>query len=202
MALTESTMVELGSAAPAFSLPDTVSGSTVSFDSVAGEHGTLVMFICAHCPFVIHVQDELARIGQDYSAKPVGIVAISANDAVTHPQDAPENLKKMAETLGFEFPYCYDESQAVARSYGAACTPDFFLFDGAGKLAYRGQLDAGRQRSPRRPRRGVGRGAGVAGAATERGLQHQVASGERLSQARPAAEAASKPWGAPGRERE
>ncbi len=144
MALTESTMVELGSAAPAFSLPDTVSGSTVSFDSVAGEHGTLVMFICAHCPFVIHVQDELARIGQDYSAKPVGIVAISANDAVTHPQDAPENLKKMAETLGFEFPYCYDESQAVARSYGAACTPDFFLFDGAGKLAYRGQLDDSR----------------------------------------------------------
>ena len=137
-------MVELGSAAPAFSLPDTVSGSTVSFDSVAGEQGTLVMFICAHCPFVIHVQEELARIGKDYSAKPVGIVAISANDAETHPQDAPDNLKKMAETLGFEFPYCHDESQAVARSYGAACTPDFFLFNGAGKLAYRGQLDDSR----------------------------------------------------------
>ena len=144
MALTESTMVELGSAAPAFTLPDTVSGSSVSFDSVAGEQGTLVMFICAHCPFVIHVQDELARIGRDYSDKPVGIVAISANDAETHPQDAPENLKKMAESLGFAFPYCHDESQAVAQAYGAACTPDFFLFDGAGKLAYRGQLDGSR----------------------------------------------------------
>ena len=144
MALTESTMVELGSAAPAFSLPDTVSGSDVALDTVAGEKGTLVMFMCAHCPFVIHVQEELARIGRDYADKSVGIVAISANDIGSHPQDAPGHLKNQAETLGFSFPYCYDESQQVARAYGAVCTPDFFLFDGSKKLVYRGQLDSSR----------------------------------------------------------
>ena len=148
MALTESTMVELGSTAPTFSLPDTVSGLDVSLDGVAGEKGTLVMFICAHCPFVIHVQEELARICNDYAGKPVGIVAISANDVCSHPQDGPEHLKQQAQSLGFKFPYLYDESQEVARSYGAVCTPDFFLFGGDRKLVYRGQLDSSRPSNP------------------------------------------------------
>jgi thiol-disulfide isomerase/thioredoxin len=102
------------------------------------------MFICAHCPFVKHVQQELAKLGRDYVMRGVGIVAISANSAQTHPQDAPEQLKAMAQSLGFNFPYCYDETQAVAKAYTAACTPDFFLFDADKKLVYRGQLDDSR----------------------------------------------------------
>jgi thiol-disulfide isomerase/thioredoxin len=146
MSRTQSTMVELGTTAPAFELPEVVSGRAVGRDdAAAGAKGLLVMFVCVHCPYVKHVEEELARIGMDYEGK-IGIVAISSNDVVEFPQDAPDEMKKQAERLGWRFPYLYDESQEVARSYEAACTPDFFLFDGEMKLVYRGQLDGSRPR--------------------------------------------------------
>ncbi|MCP5110843.1 MAG: thioredoxin family protein, partial [bacterium] len=144
MALTESTMLELGTAAPEFALPDVVSGKTITLDTFAGKQGLLVMFICRHCPFVVHIKEELARLGTDYAGQSLGISAISSNDAENYPDDTPPRLKEMAEELGFSFPYCYDEDQSVAKAYTAACTPDFFLFDSARKLAYRGQLDDSR----------------------------------------------------------
>jgi peroxiredoxin len=137
-------MLELGTSAPDFQLPDVVSGETISLATFAGKKALLVMFICQHCPFVIHVREELARLGKDYGDRSVGIVAISANDVANYPDDSPEHLQEMAKTQGFTFPVCYDESQEVAKAYTAACTPDFFLFDAAGKLAYRGQLDDSR----------------------------------------------------------
>ena len=144
MALTPSTMLALGTPAPAFTLPDVVSGKTVSLDTCAGKTALLVMFICRHCPYVVHVRQELARLGKDYAAREVGIIAISANDAGGYPDDAPDQLKAMAQELDFTFPFCYDESQATAKAYTAACTPDFFLFDAGRKLVYRGQLDDSR----------------------------------------------------------
>ena len=144
MALTPSTMLALGTKAPAFRLPDVVSGKTISLETFAGTRALLVMFICRHCPYVVHVREELARIGRDYATRDIGIVAISANDAAGYPDDAPDQLKAMAKELGFAFPFCYDESQEVARAYAAACTPDFFLFDANRALAYRGQLDDSR----------------------------------------------------------
>lgn len=144
MAQTASTMLALGTVAPDFALPDVVSGKTVRRDDFRGKKALLAMFICAHCPFVKHVEAELAKLDKDYAARSLGIVAISSNDAETHPADAPQGLKRQAETFGFTFPYLYDETQAVARAYDAACTPDFFLFDGDFKLVYRGQLDASR----------------------------------------------------------
>jgi peroxiredoxin len=144
MAKTESTMVALGTPAPHFSLPDVVSGKPIVLETFAAKKALLVMFICRHCPYVQHVQNELARLGRDYAAKDVGIVAISANDAQGYPDDAPASLKEMAQELKFAFPYCYDESQAVAKAYSAVCTPDFFLFDQARRLVYRGQLDDSR----------------------------------------------------------
>ncbi|PIQ81635.1 MAG: thioredoxin family protein [Candidatus Omnitrophica bacterium CG11_big_fil_rev_8_21_14_0_20_64_10] len=144
MVLTPSTMLKLGTPAPAFDLPDTVSGKQVSLKSFAEKKGLLVMFICRHCPYVEHVQTELAKLGRDYTAQSLGIVGISANDPVTHPDDAPEKLKGFAQKQGFNFPLCYDESQQAAKNYTAACTPDFFLFDAARKLVYRGQLDDSR----------------------------------------------------------
>jgi peroxiredoxin len=137
----ESAMLDLGTAAPPFSLPDVVSGRTITLDSFAGTKALLVMFICRHCPYVVHVQSELARIGNEYQPKGVGIVAISANDADNYPDDHPDRLKEQAAEQGFTFPYCYDESQAVAKAYQAVCTPDLFLFDADRKLVYRGQLD-------------------------------------------------------------
>jgi peroxiredoxin len=145
MALTESTMeLELGAEAPDFALTDVVSGKTVRRDDFRGQKGLLVMFICTHCPFVKHVEKGLAALGMDYDGEPVSIVAVSSNDAVTYPDDAPAGLKQQAETMGFRFPYLYDETQDVARAYHAACTPDLFLFDGDLKLVYRGQFDASR----------------------------------------------------------
>lgn len=144
MVQTPSTMLALGTSVPAFSLPDVVSGETVSLDDFASKKALLVMFICRHCPYVKHVQQEIARIGRDYAAKDVGIVAISANDAGTYPEDAPHSLKEMAEELGFRFPFLYDDSQEVAKAYTAACTPDFFVFDDDRELVYRGQLDGSR----------------------------------------------------------
>ena len=144
MVNTPSTMLALGTQAPAFQLPDVVTGEGVSLDSFDKKKALLVMFICRHCPFVKHVEVELASIGQDYAVKDLGIVAISSNDAADYPEDAPESLKEMAEALQFQFPYLYDADQSVAKEYTAACTPDFFLFDSARTLVYRGQLDDSR----------------------------------------------------------
>jgi peroxiredoxin len=144
MALTESTMLELGATAPDFALTDVVTGKTVRRDDFRGQKALLVMFICAHCPYVKHVEKGLAALGKDYAGQPIGIAAISSNDAATHPADSPAGLKQQAKTFGFSFPYLYDETQAVAHAYKAACTPDFFLFDGDFRLVYRGQFDASR----------------------------------------------------------
>ena len=144
MARTESTMLGLRTPAPGFDLPDVISGRRISLDSFTDKKALLVMFICRHCPFVQHVQHELARLGDDYAAKSVGIVAISSNDIVSHPEDAPERLREMATELGFKFAFCYDESQEVARAYASSCTPDFYLFDESRRLVYRGQLDDSR----------------------------------------------------------
>jgi peroxiredoxin len=137
-------MVALGSQAPDFALQDVVTGTMVTRDVVAGKNGMLAMFICRHCPFVKHVQDELAKLGRDYAKSGVGIVAISANDESMHPEDSPQNLLAMSKELGFSFPYLFDGSQDVARAFDAQCTPDFFLYDGGGRLVYRGQLDDSR----------------------------------------------------------
>ena len=144
MVLTPSTMPELGSTAPAFRLPDVRTGRMASRDDVKGPHGLLVMFICRHCPYVTHVQEELSRIGRDYAGQGIGIAAVSSNDAERHPDDAPARLAEQARTHGFTFAYLYDESQEVAKAYGAACTPDFFLYDSGLALVYRGQLDDSR----------------------------------------------------------
>jgi len=135
-------MLELGTPAPDFQLPDTVSGKNVSLASFADADALLVIFMCAHCPFVKHVQAELARIANDYER--LAVVAISANSVQTHADDAPEKLAAMAREQGYTFPFCYDETQEVAKTYTAACTPDFFLFDRDRKLVYRGQLDDSR----------------------------------------------------------
>lgn len=144
MVLTASTMLDLGTPAPHFQLPDVVSGQTISLDTFAHSKVLLVMFICQHCPFVKHVQLELAKIGHDYSSAAVGMVAISSNDIQSYPLDDPEHLLAMATSLGFNFPICFDETQEVAKQYTAACTPDFFVFDAERKLVYRGQLDDSR----------------------------------------------------------
>jgi len=146
MALTESTMLELGTTAPEFALRDVVTGKTVRRDDFKGQQGMLVMFICTHCPYVKHIETGLAQLGADYAGK-LGIVAISSNDAQNYPDDSPEGLKKQAQRLGFKFPYLYDETQAVARTYQAACTPDIYLFDKDFKLVYRGQFDGARPRN-------------------------------------------------------
>lgn len=144
MARTESAMIELGTEAPAFALEDVVTTRRISIDQVRGDHGLLVMFICRHCPFVKHVEKELAALAKEYSGKGVGVVAISSNDADCYSEDSPPALRMQAEKLGFTFPYLFDESQEVAHAYNATCTPDFFLFDGDLKLVYRGQLDDSR----------------------------------------------------------
>ncbi len=144
MVLTASSMLDLGVEAPDFHLPDVTSGEAISLSTFAGKDALLVMFICKHCPYVVHVQDELARIGRDYAGRNVGIVAISSNDVGEFPEDEPEQLREMVQSLGFNFPYGYDESQEVAKAYTAACTPDFFLFNRDRRLVYRGQLDDSR----------------------------------------------------------
>jgi peroxiredoxin len=145
MVKTASTMLPLQSAAPDFSLPNT-DGATVSRSDFDGRP-LLVMFICNHCPFVIHIREELAKFATEYREKGLGIVGISANDVATHPDDSPEKMKQEAAAHGYTFPYLYDETQAVARAYRAACTPDFFLFDRNHKLVYRGQFDDSRPQS-------------------------------------------------------
>src|ERR1035441_4320073 len=147
MAAVESTMLALGTSAPAFSLPDAVSGKTITPDTIAGGKGLLVMFLCPHCPYVQHVQAGLAEMLKEYAGSGLGIVAISSNDVTQYPEDGPEGLRAQAAALGFAFPYCYDQTQAVAQAYRAACTPDFFLFDAGCKLAYRGQMDGSRPKN-------------------------------------------------------
>jgi peroxiredoxin len=144
MTLTKSTMLAIGTQAPDFSLPDVVTGTTVSLKDFSDKKGFLVMFICRHCPYVKHVEEELARIGEDYKDKSLGMVAISSNDPDYDSDDKPESLGKQAEELGFNFSYLYDETQEVAKAYTAACTPDFFLFNKKRELVYRGQLDDSR----------------------------------------------------------
>ncbi len=144
MVRTPSTMLALGTQAPSFTLQDVISGKTVSLDNFAGKKALLVMFICRHCPYVKHVEHELARIGQEFADQEIGMVAIGSNDVTSYPEDGPESLKEQAEIVGFNFPYLFDEDQAVAKAYTAACTPDFFLFDASRSLVYRGQLDGSR----------------------------------------------------------
>lgn len=143
MVRTPSTMLALGTSAPDFSLVN-VDGRTLSLADVAGSRGTVVMFICNHCPFVKHVADQLAALGHDYLPQGIGVVAISSNDVATHPADSPEQMVRESEERGYVFPYLFDETQAVAKAYHAACTPDFYLFDGDNHLVYRGQLDDSR----------------------------------------------------------
>ncbi|HEV8272331.1 MAG TPA: thioredoxin family protein [Chitinophagaceae bacterium] len=144
MARTPSTMVALGAKAPHFVLPDTVSGKDLSLENIKGEIGTMIMFICNHCPFVKHVNAELVRLANDYKNKGIGFVAISSNDVINHPDDAPELMTQVAKQLKYPFPYLYDESQETAKAYNAACTPDFFIYDKNLHLVYRGQLDDSR----------------------------------------------------------
>lgn len=144
MSLTPSSMMPLGTKAPEFELFDCVSGETISLQQAKGTQATVVMFICNHCPFVIHIEQELAKLGNEYRDSQVSIIAISSNSTISHPQDGPEHMKQKARQLGFSFPYLYDESQAIARAYGATCTPDFFLFDQQLQCVYRGQFDDSR----------------------------------------------------------
>ena len=142
MAATPSMMVELGRKAPDFHLPDVADGRMVSLSDFGPDQALLVMFICRHCPYVLHVKPELARLATDYQEKNVGIVGISSNDAQHYPDDAPDKLAELSRDLGI--PVLYDESQSVAKAYQATCTPDFFVFDGNRTLVYRGQLDDSR----------------------------------------------------------
>jgi thiol-disulfide isomerase/thioredoxin len=140
-------MLELGTLAPVFTLPDTVSGQTISLSDLKSDQATVVMFICNHCPFVKHVNPQLVQLANDYQPKGITFVAISSNDVESYPEDSPEKMKEYAQKLDYPFPYLYDESQDVARAYKAACTPDFFIFNGDMKLVYRGQLDDSRPQS-------------------------------------------------------
>jgi peroxiredoxin len=144
MARTPSNMVALGNKAPAFTLPDTITGKQISFDDIKDEVATVVMFICNHCPFVKHVIAELVKLANDYKNKGIGFVAISANDAENYPDDAPDKMKATALRLKYPFPYLYDETQQVAKAYDAACTPDFFIYNKNMELVYRGQIDDSR----------------------------------------------------------
>ena len=144
MALTPSNPFPVGTSAPEFNLEDKVSGKRISLQEVKGENGTVVMFICNHCPYVIHVNHELVRLANQYSEKGIGFVAISSNDVDRYPQDAPELMELNAKENNYPFPYLYDETQDVAKSYDAACTPDFYLFDSNLKSMYHGQLDNSR----------------------------------------------------------
>jgi peroxiredoxin len=142
-----STMVPLGSPAPVFELKDTVSGKMISLGELKSDRATVVMFICNHCPYVKHVQKGIVELANDYQPKGVSFIAISPNDPESYPEDAPDKMKEVAERLGYPFPYLFDETQDVARAYKAACTPDFFVYDGEMKLVYRGQMDDARPRN-------------------------------------------------------
>ncbi|WP_417887391.1 thioredoxin family protein [Zunongwangia sp.] len=144
MARTPSNMLALGTKAPNFELHDTVTDRTFNLEDLKGPNGTLIMFICNHCPFVKHINAEISKLGKEYQAKGIGVLAISSNDAENYPDDRPELMKENAQEQHFTFPYLYDEDQTVAKAYDAACTPDFFLFNSDSELVYRGQLDDSR----------------------------------------------------------
>jgi len=144
MVLTPTTPIPLGFIAPDFTLPDTISGRDSSLKELASENGTVIMFICNHCPYVKHVIEGIVALANDYIPKGISFIAISSNDAENYPDDSPEKMNEEAKRLGFPFPYLYDETQEVAKAYHAACTPDFNIFDGALKCVYRGQLDDSR----------------------------------------------------------
>ena len=144
MALKESTMLALGTSMPDFALSDVRTQEIINSETFQNKSALLVMFICRHCPYVVHVQEELTKLTQHYQDKDLGILGISSNDVTGYPADAPPRLQEMAEQLGWQFPYCYDETQAVAKAFTASCTPDFFLFDRQRHLVYRGQLDESR----------------------------------------------------------
>jgi peroxiredoxin len=173
MAATASTMLPLGTKAPDFTLLD-ANGNTVSLDDFPGAPGVLVMFICNHCPYVKHIQNELAKFGREYQEKGLAIIAISANDVDAYPDDHPDKMKEEAKRAGYTFPYLYDESQEVAKSYKAACTPDFFLFDADHRLVYRGQFD------PSRPGNDIAVTGGDLKAATDALLQGRTISDEQI----------------------
>lgn len=147
MALTESNKLPLGTTAPNFSLLDTVSGAMIGFGEVRGQRGTVVMFICNHCPYVIHVNAGIVALAEKYKEKGIGFVGISSNDVSKYPQDSPELMTQHAAEVGYNFPYLYDESQKVAKDYDAACTPDFYVFDSNNVLVYHGQMDGSRPNS-------------------------------------------------------
>ncbi len=147
MSLTPSKMIELGTPAPAFRLPDVVSGRQLSREDARGTAGLLVMFICNHCPFVQHIEAGLTALGRDYQGRGIGIVAISSNDAEAYPEDHPERMRDRARQQHYPFPYLYDADQETAHAYGAVCTPDFFLFDAALQCVYRGQFDGARPKN-------------------------------------------------------
>ena len=144
MALTPSTPFSNGTKAPDFTLPDTVSGKNLNLADIKGEKATVIFFICNHCPFVLHVNDELVKLANDYENKEVSFIAISSNNVIAYPQDGPQHMKTEAQKLNYPFPYLYDESQEVAKAYDAACTPDFYVFDNNLASTYHGQLDDSR----------------------------------------------------------
>ncbi|MCH2195609.1 thioredoxin family protein [Kordia sp.] len=144
MALTPSNMLSLGTKAPDFSLIDTISDTIISLNESKGINGTVIMFICNHCPFVKHVNEGIVQLANDYISKGIGFIAISSNDVENYPADAPHLMKANAEEFNFSFPYLYDKTQEVAKAYDAACTPDFYIFDAELALVYRGQLDDSR----------------------------------------------------------
>ena len=144
MALTPSHMIPLGTQAPDFELTDVLSGKTQSLHELRSDKGTLIMFLCNHCPYVKGIQSGIVALARDYQAQGASIIAISSNDVDNYPEDSPEKMKELAQNLGYSFPYLYDESQEVAKSYQAACTPDFYLFDKDLKCVYRGQFDDSR----------------------------------------------------------
>ena len=144
MAATPSTMMPLGTTAPSFSLLNATTGKIVTLDSLKSDLATVIMFICNHCPFVIHVQKQLVQFANDYQPKGVSFIAINSNDVVNYPEDSPAKMQEVAQRLNYSFPYLYDETQEVAKAYQAACTPDFYVFDAELKCAYRGQLDNSR----------------------------------------------------------
>lgn len=147
MAYTESNMMPLGSVAPSFRLPDTVTGRWYELDQLLGEQATVIIFLCNHCPYVIHVNPQIVQIANDYRSQGVNFIGISSNDVEKYPDDAPDKMKEHAQEVGYNFPYLYDESQAVAKAYDAACTPDFYVFDRDRKLYYRGRIDGSRPKN-------------------------------------------------------
>jgi peroxiredoxin len=144
MALTESNMLPLGTIAPDFKLPDTMSESVLSFKDIKGDNATVIMFLCNHCPFVIHLNEQIVTLANSYMGRGVGFAAISSNDVENYPQDSPEKMAIVGKALKYPFPYLYDETQIVAKEYDAACTPDFYVFDNEDSLIYRGRMDGSR----------------------------------------------------------